>query len=582
MDKKDKYQLIQEKSGKELEKFGSDLFKKIGLECFNDLNQVKLNDITSGYSDNEHLEFDYIIPEGKLCLIGEITDRSNEKDIRNKYKRFIQQVNVIKKLDFSRDLWEKLGVQSDKLRLFRDIEIIKGFFITTKKEQSDITLPRTDIISVFYKSDFTKLYEYSENIGIWTKNYFLDSFCPEYNPDNAITVYDKSLLRINNIKISDKHTPLADLYIFSISPYELLDIAHVYRRDELPSLKSSTYKYQRPLMHEKLKEIREKLLTDQDFIFPSNILVILSKECQYIINEESENFLHIPKKYGSLSVIDGQHRLFSYADNNVKGIMKNDCNILVIAVNFKTDDKKYRSQLSAKVFVDINANQTKVEISHLDKISYDLGSDEPNVIATKIIVSLNDRDKFKHFFDVNKTGQGILEAKTIINTIKKITNIRYIQDLNNPRSDKKKQKKYGYENLFNTEISELSERDILVKEGVVLIERYFNEVFSVLKQDKPRSKNDPKTSFLLAKFWSGWINLLIVFLEEGSDWTIIKDELYKIKNNIIRLREIDNYEAPLFKPDDENIPDSSHSPTKVCKFLNQNRKEPTSIQDIKK
>ncbi len=86
----------------------------------------------------------------------------------------------------------------------------------------------------------------------------------------------------------------------------------------------------------------------------------------------------------------------------------------------------------------------------------------------------------------------------------------------------------------------------------------------------------------MAKFWSGWINLLIVFLEEGSDWTIIKDELYKIKNNIIRLREIDNYEAPLFKPDDENIPDSSHSPTKVCKFLNQNRKEPTSIQDIKK
>lgn len=243
---------------------------------------------------------------------------------------------------------------------------------------------------------------------------------------------------IQFVTISKKDIPLANLYTFSIFPYKLLDIAHVYRRDEHPWLQSSSYDYQRPLIYKKLKEIREKLLTNQDFIFPSNILVILSKECKFIKDKESENYL------------------------------------------------------------------------------------------------------------------------------------------------RKKQKKYGYENLFNTEISELSERDILVKEGVVLIERYFNEVFSVLKQDKPRSKNDPKTSFLLAKFWSGWINLLIVFLEEGSDWTIIKDELYKIKNNIIRLREIDNYEAPLFKPDDENIPDSSHSPTKVCKFLNQNRKEPTSIQDIKK
>lgn len=60
------------------------------------------------------------------------------------------------------------------------------------------------------------------------------------------------------------------------------------------------------------------------------------------------------------------------------------------------------------------------------------------------------------------------------------------------------------------------------------------------------------------------------------------DELNKIKNNIMKLREIDNYNDPLFKPDDERIPDSSHSPTKVCKFLNQNRTKPTSIQDIKK
>ena len=95
--------------------------------------------------------------------------------------------------------------------------------------------------------------------------------------------------------------------------------------------------------------------------------------------------MHIPKKYGSLSIIDGQHRLFSYADEKVKSIMKDDCKIMVTAVNFKTSKEELISKFSAKVFIEININQTRVEISHLDKIAYELGSNEPKVIATKII-----------------------------------------------------------------------------------------------------------------------------------------------------------------------------------------------------
>lgn len=92
-------------------------------------------------------------------------------------------------------------------------------------------------MAVFYKSDFTRLYEYSENIGSWTKHYFLNSFCLEDTSDSAIRIPEKSLIKINDIKISKKDTSLANLYTFSISPYKLLDIAHVYRRDEHPSLK---------------------------------------------------------------------------------------------------------------------------------------------------------------------------------------------------------------------------------------------------------------------------------------------------------------------------------------------------------
>ena len=572
---------LEGKKDTELEKIGEELFKRIGLNCICGLGQIKLNDITSGYPEGEHIEFDYLIPESKLCLIGEITGRGNIRDIQKKFNKFIDQINKIKDRIGDSEIWGKLGIQSQDIRLFREVTSIKGFFITTTKEKCDISLKNVDEIAIFYKSDLVRLHEYSENIGKWTKNYFLNHFCPEYVPNNGITIYEESLIRSPDVKISEMDT-LADLYTFTKSPYDLLDITHVYRRDELPSLTSSTYNYQRPLNYEKLKEIRKKLLTNQDFIFPSNILVILSKECKYSLDGIGKKYLYIPNKYGNVSVIDGQHRLFSYANDNVQKIMKDDCKIMITTVQFKTYDEELIGQLSAKVFVEINANQTKVEIEHLDKITYDLGSDDPKVIATRIIVELNSRNKFHQFFDISsgQTSQGIIESGMIIQTIKKITNITNIKKLENPRTDKTKAKKNGYEQLFNTTITELSTREELVKQGVILLERYFNEVFSVFRNDKPKSKTDPKTSFLLAKFWSGWINLLIIFLEEGLDWNSLRNELNKIKDHVMELCKVESYNTSLFKPDDR-IPNSSHSPTKVCKFLNKNRKEPTSIQDIK-
>ncbi|WP_353931197.1 hypothetical protein WJM97_00890 [Okeanomitos corallinicola TIOX110] len=95
-----------------------------------------------------------------------------------------------------------------------------------------------------------------------------------------------------------------------------------------------------------------------------------------------------------------------------------------------------------------------------------------------------------------------------------------------------------------------------------------------------KGKNKPKTSFLLSKFWGGWVNLLDVFLEEGLDWNSVKTELNKIKKNIMELRQMQDYNDIIFKSDELVIPDSSHAPTKVCEFLNQNRQTSVSIQEI--
>ncbi|WP_293125736.1 DGQHR domain-containing protein [Okeania sp. SIO1I7] len=222
-------------------------------------------------------------------------------------------------------------------------------------------MQKVEDVVIFYKSDFIRLSEYSKNIGKWTRNYFLNKFYLNHRTHNSISIYEKNheLIRSTNKQISKKYEDndarLSDLYTFTISPYEILDIVHVYRQDELPSLQdSSTYNYQRPLNPDKLKEIRKNLLTDCDFIFPSNILVILSKECKYMKDGDGNSCLYIPKKYGSISVIDGQHRLFSYADENVKLMMQDDCKIMVTAVYFRTDEQEIITKFSARVFIEIN------------------------------------------------------------------------------------------------------------------------------------------------------------------------------------------------------------------------------------
>ena len=265
--------------------------------------------------------------------------------------------------------------------------------------------------------------------------------------------------------------------------------------------------------------------------------------------------------------------------------MQDDCKIMVTAVDFKTENQEIINKFSAKVFIEINMNQTKVEITHIDKIAYELGSEEPKVIATKIIVNLNTRQNFKQFFNItsDKANKGIIDAGIIIDAIKKITNIKKIEQLTKARSTNNISKKDGYEKLFYSTIEELSKRETLVEKGTILFESYFNNIFSTFKPDKDslKSKNETRnTSFTYSKFWGGWINLLIIFIEEGLDWEQIREELNNIKKNVMALLQITEYNKPLFQPDNPKIPDASSSPIKIRDFLNQNRTESCSIENI--
>lgn len=126
---------------------------------------------------------------------------------------------------------------------------------------------------------------------------------------------------------------------------------------------------------------------------------------------------------------------------------------------------------------------------------------------------------------LDKVNKGIIDVGIIIEVIKKIINIIKIEQLIKVKVRNIFLKKDGYEKLFDLIIEKLFEKEILVEKGIVLFECYFNYIFLIFNRDEDNLKSRNKIRnifFIYLKFWGGWINLFIIFIEEGLDWEEIR------------------------------------------------------------
>ena len=574
-------------TGYPLQDFGQQVFTTMGLDSIGSLNQVRLVGIApSGpYTRDEHIEFDYLIPYENICLVGEITARQNPDSVRNKYRRFRQHYDILRQLA-GRDegFWRKLGVPTENLSGFRQINDFRGFFITTRLQRFDVELSPAPAIVRFYATDWHLLVAYSDSIGAYAADHFLHLFdIPVVEPNAALIVRKDphGLLRIPDRKVASGNVGLADVYTFEVSPYDLFPMAKVYRRDELARVSlASQDDYQRPLLPDKLDSIRAKLLANQDFMFPSSILAVLSSDCRYNCSEAT---LMIPKKHGALSIIDGQHRLFSYAQDCVRQRVGDHSRIMVTAILFRDTEEEAIREYSARGFVEINTNQTRVPRTHLDAIAYPiLGDSSPRAIAAQVILKANERRQSKLYglFDTVQTGLGIIQATTVVAALQSITNIRRIQRLRGAQRGSPLKTRLGYERLFGADVVALSEPDSLIERGEVCLTQYFNRVGTVFAHDWPQRGESSYSTLAFAKMIAGFVKLLWHFIQDGLDWRAVQTELESIKRNVMHVRCMQEYDAVLFDPGHEHIPDAQPSATDDYRFLNSNRQLPTSIQEV--
>ena len=160
-------------------------------------------------------------------------------------------------------------------------------------------------------------------------------------------------------------------YTFLIRPDELLKIAYVGHKASRDIENLETY--QRMLQPRRLKKIAEYI--NGGGKFATNIVLNLKTgkntglrfDVKENYGKEALGRLHLPAKYASAWIIDGQHRLYGYAyARGEKGFNQDSTVLPVLAYGNLPADKEMN------LFIDINSKQVRVSTGLLVELYADL------------------------------------------------------------------------------------------------------------------------------------------------------------------------------------------------------------------
>lgn len=165
-----------------------------------------------------------------------------------------------------------------------------------------------------------------------------------------------------------------DYYEFSIEPEKLLKIGYVLHRSE--ANKNMMPTYQRIIKKKRLKEV-QSFINDGGY-FPNSLIISIDTKGKGLQFDQSPTkvedslsklgVLHLPKRYHSAYIIDGQHRLYGYSDTDYA---KTNSIPVVAFVDLDRIEQ-------LKIFMDINENQKAVSKTLRVTLNSDMLWDAPD------------------------------------------------------------------------------------------------------------------------------------------------------------------------------------------------------------
>lgn len=202
-------------------------------------------------------------------------------------------------------------------------------------------------------------------------------------------------------------------YSFSIEPEKLLKISYVLHRSEANSNLMPTY--QRLIKKSRLTAVRKFINEDHGY-FPNSIIISIDSkrplqfdrsEKQVVGAVADLGILHLPKKYRSAYIIDGQHRLYGYSDspyassNSIPVVAFENLDqneqiklFMEINENQKSVSKKLRNILNADMLWDSTKESERRDALRL-KIAQDLGEKSTSPLYGRINIDEDQGSEIK-------------------------------------------------------------------------------------------------------------------------------------------------------------------------------------------
>jgi len=291
-------------------------------------------------------------------------------------------------------------------------KIVKFIFITKKIEipETEKRLFRDGKKPHIWYAD-EKLLEYYSDLYEKIGEYAIYNFLADY----GIRPPEDEQLKVAAIKTKIGRYKV---YTFYVQPKKLLKFAYVARRR---SLKENFY--QRMLDKSRIKNIQQFL--DKGGIFPTNIIISLKKgektfekiDNLGITKDLEIGILTIKNSYNACWIIDGQHRLYSFA--------RSKSNDLIPCIAF--DEISIEDERG--FFLAINREQKPIQPDLIWDLEGLANPDDPKGIISNIVRTLNNREPFldKIYIPVKGSRSGkLVNMAAFCNGIKNASLIKQI------------------------------------------------------------------------------------------------------------------------------------------------------------
>ena len=298
---------------------------------------------------------------------------------------------------------------------------------------------------------------------------------------------------------------------FMMSPEELIKTSYVLRKD---NWEEKIGLYQRLITEKRIKGIR-RFIIEKKRTFFNNIIVALPDTVR-LYNEHDEEIsisslrdyqnckMKIDGGFNSISIIDGQHRVYAYyedsAMNNEETVvsdLRGKLNLLVTGIIFPTEwDEIEKMKFQSEIFLEINRNAKSVDKDILIHIQTTKDPFSALSIARMTLEKMNQRSPFQEMFELSLVEKAQIKVSSIMQYA--------LSSLVNPKEESNGLYKYWQPKNGIDKPGQLDSEELL-SEYVDFCASSLCAYFSAIKEKYQSDWTDPKSTILRIVSINGFI-----------------------------------------------------------------------------